>query len=187
MHAVSLNSSGSFQGTPLATRSDATSCLVGIRQGDPGAAQKLYEVYGASIRRYFRRWPGIRDLEGAVFSTLLQVVRSVRQLEIVEPDELTHTVRTLCAQQLFDLSKTDAANAMTLDRRGEVVNRLFTAMDSAEREVMLRSCVLLQREDDIAREASVSLTHVRRTQAKARALFRACCEETAAPPPHMIV
>jgi hypothetical protein len=151
-------------------------CLAGIHRGDPDAAHSLYKIYGASIRLFFRKARSISDVEKAVYATLVAVVRTVRQLDIQNPDDLTQTVRQICAQRLFESRKTDTANAMTLDRRGEVVNRIFTALSRDEREVLLRSCVLLQRDQDIAREAAVSVTDVRRTQAKARVLFRLCCE-----------
>ena len=187
MHAVTANPVPMPARTPHPSRRDIARCLQGIRQGDPAAAQALYQAYGASIRLYFRRSRALRDVENAVFWTLVQLVRSVRELDIDEPEELTQTVRNTSAHKLFEWSKTDTANALTLDRRREIVNRLFTSMDRAEREVLFRSSVLLQREDDIAREASVSLTHVRRTQAKARVLFRLCCDDTSNPMAPVVV
>jgi hypothetical protein len=172
---------------PFPTTGAAAHCLAGIHRDDPNGAHSLYQIYSASIRLYFRQARTVWDVEKAVYSALVEVVRAVRQLDIHDPEELTRTVQRICAQRIFETRKTDTANAMTLDRRGEIVNRMFTALNRNEREVLLRSCLLLQREQDIASEADVSLTDVRRAHAKARVLFRLCCEDLNATPPMMVV
>lgn len=168
-------------------RRELVQCLLGIRHGEPSAAEALYQAFAPSIRQYFQENGAVRDTENAVFATLVEAVRSVRELDISDPEELRQTVRHLCANRLFELRKTDRANAMTLNCRGEVVNRMFTALNRSEREVLLRSCVLLQRDDDIARDTSASVNEVRRTQAKARMLFRVFCGDVPDSNPMLVV
>ncbi len=168
---------------PIAQRSprtalNATQCLEAIREGEPAAAPALYSMYAEQIRVYLRRHSGATDVESGVLSILFEAARSVRDLKIESVEELTATVRELCQQGVFALRRgspglSDTSH-MTLERRGELVNRLFTVLDAREREILLRSSLLSEGDDEISKQVELPVIQVRRTRAKARVLFRIC-------------
>ena len=58
------------------------------------------------------------------------------------------------------------------DPERELVNGLFTVLDHAEREILLRSLLLSEDDDEISTELKLPASDIRRTRAKARVLFR---------------
>lgn len=151
-----------------------------IRQGDPAVARAIYETYAGPIGIYLRSHSGCPDVHDATLSVLLEAMRAVRNLEIGSIEELTATILELSSQAALQLRRQrDPSPAMTLDRRNEVVSRMFGALDISEREILLRSCLLAEKEDEISRNLALPVVHVRRTHAKAKVLFRLCSDSGA--------
>jgi predicted fused transcriptional regulator/phosphomethylpyrimidine kinase len=48
-------------------------------------------------------------------------------------------------------------------------------LDHREREIVLRTSLLSEPEEEISRHVAIPILQVRRTQAKARAIFNVCC------------
>jgi hypothetical protein len=153
-------------------------CLEAIREGDPAAAQTLYAMYAEQIRSYLRRHSGAKEVESTVLSILIEAARAVRDLKLESLEELTGTIRDLCQQGVFahrrGSSVLPETACMTLERRGELISRLFTVLDRREREILLRSSLLSEGDDEISREVALPVVQVRKTRAKARVLFRIC-------------
>ena len=154
--------------------------LESIRQGDPAVARTIYETYAGPIGIYLRSRSGCADVHDATLAVLLEAMRAVRNLEIGSNEELTATILELSSQAALQLrQQREPSPAMTLDRRNEVVNRMFGALDSSEREILLRSCLLAERDDEISRTLALPVVHVRRTHAKAKVLLHLCCDSGA--------
>jgi DNA-directed RNA polymerase specialized sigma24 family protein len=162
--------------------SAAPKYLDAIRDGDPAVAQELYRLYAGQIRSYLRRHTGVQEVESTVFSVLVEAVRSIREHESPTMEDLSQTVRDLSQQGVFALRRSrnrkspSGEPSMTLDAHRDLINSLFSVLDCREREILLRSYLLAERDDEISHELDVPVLQIRRTRAKARVLFRISSE-----------
>ncbi len=160
------------------TGKTATQCLEAIREGDPAAAQILYSKYADQIRSYLRRHTQIQEVEQTVFSILVEAVRSARESHAPTLKELSQTVKDLSQQGVFALRRKAAADdrkvlsRMTLDGRRDLVNGLFSVLEPREREILLRSSLLLENDREISQGLALPIHQISRTRAKARVLLR---------------
>ena len=150
----------------------APECLDAIREGDPAVAQVLYASYAGQIRSYLRRHTGIHDVESAVFSILVEAIRSIREQESPTFEDLSQAVQDLSQQAVFALRRSCTQERLLRDR----INNLFTVLNYREREILLRSYLLAQEDDEISRQLEIPVLQIRRIRAKARTLFRISCE-----------
>lgn len=169
-------------GTPVQPNVvEMSTCLDAIRDGDPGAARLLYTMYADEIRTFLRRQTGMQAVDNTVFAVLVEAIRAARELQLEDIQALDHTVSELAHQAAFGLRRgVKATNRLNLERRTELVNDLFTALTGSEREIVFRSCVLSQRDDEISRQVELPILQIRKTRAKARVLFRVCCDRATA-------
>ena len=157
---------------PCPTRGiDAAQCLEAIRAKDPAAAHILYTMYADPIRGYLRRHTGIADVEHTVLSILIEAVRSARDSGESSLDGLSQTVRELCQQGVFALRR-KALLHKSFEARSELVNGLFSVLDSREREILLRSSLLSEGDKEISTGLALPIHEISRTRAKARVLLR---------------
>ena len=160
----------------------APECLDAIREGDPAVAQVLYASYAGQIRSYLRRHTGIHDVEGAVFSILVEAIRSIRERESPTFEDLSQTVQDLSQQGAFALrgsckrERFLRPGLMAFDTDRDRINSLFTVLDLHEREILLRSYLLTEKDDEISRRLEIPVLQIQRIRAKARTLFRISCE-----------
>jgi DNA-directed RNA polymerase specialized sigma24 family protein len=149
----------------------ADQCLEAIRQRDPAAAMVLYTMYASHIRASLEK-AGVDNVENLVLSILIQAARSVRARGTASMDELSATVQMFIQQSGADARRiAKPARAMSAERGRELTNRLFTALDRPEREIVLRSALLSEEDEEISSRLNVPLEMIEQTRAKARLLL----------------
>lgn len=161
----------------LQSRAPATAsdCLEFIRRGDPAAAQDLYSRYAAHVRDRLRRRTGVNEVEDLVLSVLIRAARLVRELGAASVEELSQAVDALTERSAFEFHRASSGqhrDLATADLGREATNTVFTALDISEREVLLRSVLLSEGDEEISEKLSLPLQSIGRTRDKARLLFR---------------
>ncbi len=119
----------------------------------------------------------MNKVEDTVFSVLLEAVRSVRDLVVTTHDQLANTIRELSQQGVFALRRVKnerPPNASgDLEGNQELANCLFTVLDHVEREILLRSLLLSEPDQEISDHVARPVSDILKTRAKARLLVRA--------------
>ncbi len=150
----------------------ADCCIPAIQSGDPQAAQWLYFIYAGQIRAYLRRHAGVAEVEDAVFSVLLEAIRTVRDMADPTVDDLSRVVRELSQQGVFALRRARWQNTPTEDEQRELVGSVLGTLDSKEREAVLRSTVLSETDAEISSHLKIPIQQIRAARAKARVQFQ---------------
>ena len=147
-----------------------------IHASHPVAAESLYRLYADGLRLFLRRHSGAGDVEDSVYIVLLQAARAVRDHQVDSLDLLTKHVRELAHSQIERLrSAAPPAPAIPderLERLSENLSAVLTKLTLPEREILLRAYMLEQTDREISEETGITETTIRRTRAKAKAMFR---------------
>jgi DNA-directed RNA polymerase specialized sigma24 family protein len=77
-----------------------TGLVEGIREGDPAAMEKLYQLFAKGVRFFLYRQLGPKDLEDKVHDVFLIVAQSIQKGDLREPERLMGYVRTVVRRQV---------------------------------------------------------------------------------------
>ncbi len=161
-----------------ATPTTPNPCLNAIRHGDPAAAPLLYRMYADTVRLYLRRHAAVQDVEETVFSVLLEAVRYARESGLTTLDDITQVIHELSQQGVFALRRRSAhqdhkvLSKMPIDSRRDLISGVFSILEPAEREILLRSSLLSEKPAEISTGLAIPIRQINKTRAKARFLMR---------------
>jgi RNA polymerase sigma factor (sigma-70 family) len=182
---------------PTATESPApvdwTALVDNIRAGDAGAMEELYALFARGIRFYFYRQLGAQELDDKIHDTFLIVVQAIRRGDLREPERLMGFVRTIVRRQvaahidqvvhirreetsidqgapLPDHSHSPEDRAMKQEKL-DVMARTLRAMSSRDREILTRSYLQEQSQEQICAEMHLTDTQFRLLKSRAKARF----------------
>ncbi len=152
----------------------AETSLQAVQQGDPAAAPVLY-AYAAEIRHYLRQHTATENVEDWVLSILIEAVRSIREMGTFSVGEVEQTIHLSTQQCAFALQRSmhgQDISELNSERGQDIANSMFAMLDSSERQILLRSLLLLEDDQEISAILSLPIEKIGRTRAKARLLFR---------------
>lgn len=153
----------------------AVNILKSIMDGDADAAEHLYHRYAVGIRSYLRRHTGRTEVEQSVLTILIRVSRHAREGRFNDDASLTRDVllgarKEAARLQTLSVPSQEPPNA-TPDHV-KLADSVLQERSDAEREVLLRSYLLEQEPDVIARQMNIPLAFVTETRCHGRTTFR---------------
>jgi DNA-directed RNA polymerase specialized sigma24 family protein len=147
----------------------------GIQTADAGAAQRLYWAYTDVIRNVLRRYSGCDDVEDSVLTVFLSGLRRVRFCDVRTRQDFEQALEMIARDEALSIRHRRASMThfpeIALHLKSEILNSVFMQLDGVEREIVLRACLLGERDADIAADLQISESDVNRAHAKARTLY----------------
>lgn len=166
--AVQLDS-GAWTNTP-------GGAIAAIQAGDADAASWMYRRYASGIRFFLRRGNREAPVDDSVLNVILDACRRIRSYSNVTIDQVTSIVLECTHSERAVISTGQARTThradLNLSSRVELMNCLFTALSSFERDLLLRSFLLNQTDSEIAQDLEISENTVVETRRRARDIFR---------------
>lgn len=146
-----------------------------IYAGDSDVAASLYGEYHRAIGETLRRRTGSEDLADAVLDVLIAAIRRVRCCDLKTRNEFEQAIDDLARDQALIIRDRTAQAILipeiTLRRKGELLNTVFTRLNPLERQIVLRAYLLRHTDARIAAALNMTLESVERARIKARTLY----------------
>ncbi|HZT37562.1 MAG TPA: hypothetical protein VFA28_06665 [Bryobacteraceae bacterium] len=146
-----------------------------IYAGDSEVAESLYAEYHHVIADTLRRRTGSDHIADAVLDVLIAAIRRVRCCDLKTRAEFEQAIDDLARDQAL-IIRDQTAQAIplpeiTLRRKGELLNAVFTRLRPVERQIVLRAYLLRHSDAQIAAALKLSARCVEGARIKARALY----------------
>jgi DNA-directed RNA polymerase specialized sigma24 family protein len=155
--------------------SEWRSILRRIYAGDSEVAENLYAEYHRVIADALQRRTGSDHIADAVLDVLIAAIRRVRCCDLKTRHEFEQAIDDLARDQALIIRDQTAQAILlpeiTLRRKGELVNAVFTRLGPVERQIVLRAYLLRHSDAQIAAALKLSADCVERARIKARALY----------------
>lgn len=138
-------------------------------------AASLYAEYCNAIGEILRRRTGSDDIADAVLDVLIAAIRRVRCCDLKTREEFEHAIDDLARDQALIIRDRTAQPHLlpeiTLRRKGELLNSVFTRLNPMERQIVLRAYLLRHSDAQIAAALNMAPDSVERARIKARTLY----------------
>ncbi len=164
-----------------------------IKRGEQPAMEQLYVLFGKGIRYFLCRQLGPQELDDKVHDTFIIVISAIRRGDLRQPDRLMGFIRTVVRRQVAAsidnvvhsrrkhinvelggrvpdrrLNPEQTASAV---EESELVERVLAKMPDRDRQVLTRSFLLDEQQEQTQAEMALTPTTYRLLKSRAKARF----------------
>jgi len=150
-----------------------------IRSGEPSGFEGLRRAYSKGVRFLLQRQFGTQDLDDQVHEVLTTVMTQIREGDLKEPERLIADVRTATQRHILKcLGERTQAHQESSPRDSEanqnneeLALRVLNAMDSHDRDALIRFYLHGQQEEQICKEMGLTASDFRLLKSRTKSHF----------------